>query len=529
MSSPHHPADHAAPLLPNAANGQSRNGQSNHSQNGHLPNARPPGASSGAGQNAHAGKRLGSLLCWAVVFADIGTSVYYVPGILYGQVGHLAGLFVTLTLIVFLLLTLKYAEATVRFPEGGGEVTVASRGLSPWAGALGGMFILIDYFLTAAISSLSGLHYFSLVLPALTPYVLLGTIVVLIGLGLLNWWGVRESATVSAVIASLAFVSDLVIIGLVLLHVPPSTIFAIFREIFAGHELTGVTILTGYAGAFLAFSGLESIAQLAPVMQVPRRKIVSAALAVVALTVGFTSPLLTIFSTILLTDPRFRGTMLSPSYATNIEPAQFISLLAGAYGGVVLAIAVAITASALLIFASNTAIIGAYHVVLALSRLRYFPRIVRRTDRLRKSPFVAIGLVTFIPLAVLVAVQGNIDLLGELYGFGLLGAFSLMCISMDLIRWRERRGEAYIGARIDPELADSFTVAHAGYESRPAAGKPGWQAELRTRWARVADASHVAAFSSQVQAASAAGRAVWSRVWPNLKYYLGFLTTALVL
>jgi hypothetical protein len=48
--------------------------------------------------------RLGPFLCWAVVFADIGTSVYYVPGILYSQVGRLAGVFVTMTLIVFLLL-----------------------------------------------------------------------------------------------------------------------------------------------------------------------------------------------------------------------------------------------------------------------------------------------------------------------------------------------------------------------------------------------------------------------------------------
>src|SRR6516225_2388154 len=104
--------------------------------------------------------RLGAFLCWAVVFADIGTSVYYVPGILYGQVGRLAGLFVIMTLVVFLLLTLKYAEVSVRFPEGGGVVTVAAHGLNPWAGAVGGMFILVDYFLTSAISSLSGLTYF---------------------------------------------------------------------------------------------------------------------------------------------------------------------------------------------------------------------------------------------------------------------------------------------------------------------------------------------------------------------------------
>jgi amino acid transporter len=105
-----------------------------------------------AAPRAHGGSadRLGPFLCWAVVFADIGTSVYYVPGILYSQVGRLAGVFVTMTLVVFLLLTIKYAEATVRFPEGGGEVAVASRGLNPWFGALGGMFILIDLLLWRA-------------------------------------------------------------------------------------------------------------------------------------------------------------------------------------------------------------------------------------------------------------------------------------------------------------------------------------------------------------------------------------------
>lgn len=388
-----------------------------------------------------------------MVFADIGTSVYYVPGILYGQVGHLAGFFVALTLLVFLLLTIKYAEASVRFPEGGGEVTVATRGLNPWAGALGGMFILIDYFLTAAISSLSGLHYFSVVFPALAPYVVLVTVLVVAGLGVLNWWGIQESATVSAVIATIAFVSDLVIVLLVLVRVPLHDIMLVFREIFAGSHLTTATVLTGYAGAFLAFSGLESIAQLAPVMRVPRKKTVRAALGGVALTVGFSGPLLTIFSTILLTDPRFRSTFVCSGFAGQPEPTQFISQLAGAYGGPMLALATAVAASALLVFASNTAIIGGYHVVLALSRMGYFPRAVRHTNAVRGTPHVAIALVTLIPIAVLVAVRGNLDLLGELYGFGLLGAFSLMCFSIDVIRWRERHSDIHIGAEMDPELA----------------------------------------------------------------------------
>src|SRR5438876_3258587 len=119
-------------------------------------------------EKVHAGRHLlGPILCWAVVFADIGTSVYYVPGILYSTVGRLAGFFVFLTMTVFVLLTLKYAEVTYRFPQGGGVVTVAAQAMNHWVGALGGMFILVDYFLTAAISCLSGILYLIVVLPIL--------------------------------------------------------------------------------------------------------------------------------------------------------------------------------------------------------------------------------------------------------------------------------------------------------------------------------------------------------------------------
>src|SRR5215469_9552525 len=155
-------------------------------------------ASTGSVGDEHSSGRslLGPLLCWAVVFADIGTSVYYTPGILYNTEGitTLAGFFVLLTMSVFVLLTLKYAEVTHRFPQGGGVVTVSAQAINHWFGALGGMFILVDYFLTAAISCLSGMLYLSVVIPALNPIALLVTIVVLVLLGILNWVGISESA-----------------------------------------------------------------------------------------------------------------------------------------------------------------------------------------------------------------------------------------------------------------------------------------------------------------------------------------------
>src|SRR5437016_11059979 len=177
---------------------------------------------------------LGPILCWAVVFADIGTSVYYVPGILYNTEGitTLAGFFVFLTMSVFVLLTLKYAEVTHRFPQGGGVVTVAAQAINHWIGALGGMFILVDYFLTAALSCLSGVLYFSVVVPAIGPRFLEVTIGILILLGILNWIGISESAKVSLVGAVIAFVSDLAILFTVFTHISFAEFLSLFPAMF---------------------------------------------------------------------------------------------------------------------------------------------------------------------------------------------------------------------------------------------------------------------------------------------------------
>ncbi|MBA2678850.1 MAG: APC family permease [Ktedonobacteraceae bacterium] len=392
-------------------------------------------------EHSHSGTLLGPLLCWAVVFADIGTSIYYVPGILYGNVGNLAGFFVFLTMSVFVLLTLKYAEVTHRFPQGGGVVTVAASAFNKWFGALGGMFILVDYFLTSSISSLSGMQYLSVVIPALGEsaklpgvgsvqvMLLLITIGVLVLLGILNWYGVSESAKVSLVGAIIAFVSDLAILVTVFSHISFSEFLSLFPRMFTGHPLTFESLLIGFAGSFLAFSGLESISQLSPVMKTPRKRVAGIALLLVIITIGLTSPFLTMFSTLL--QPR--------EASDSILSAQLISLLAGHWGSVFLQTEVAISASALLVFASNTAIIGAYHVFIALARLGFFPAFVLKRNRIRETPHYSIMLATGIPIVILIIVLGNITILGDMYAFGLLGAFTLTCLGLDIIRARDRK------------------------------------------------------------------------------------------
>ena len=86
--------------------------------------------------------RLGPLLAWAVVYADIGTSVYYVPGLLFGELGGRtpspAAAFVLVTGLAVILLALKYVDVSARYPDGGGVVSVATDAFNPTVGASAG-------------------------------------------------------------------------------------------------------------------------------------------------------------------------------------------------------------------------------------------------------------------------------------------------------------------------------------------------------------------------------------------------------
>lgn len=482
-------------------------------------------------EHSHGRNLLGPLLCWAVVFADIGTSVYYVPGILYGNVGKLAGFFVLLTMSVFVLLTLKYAEVTDRFPQGGGVVTVAAQAINHWVGALGGMFILVDYFLTSAISSLAGIQYFSVVVPAIGPsiklpfvgsiqaIILLMTIGMLILLGILNWVGISESAKVSLVGAIIAFLSDIAILITVFTHISFATFLSLFPAMFAHETLTPVSILIGFAGSFLAFSGLESISQLSPVMKTPRKKVAGIALLLVVLTIGITSPLLTVLSTVLQTNKA-----ANPVYST-----QLISLLGGKFGGYVLQTEVALSAGALLVFASNTAIIGSYHVFIALARMEFFPAFVLQRNKLRGTPHYSIALATGIPIVVLIIVLGNINILGDMYAFGLLGAFTLTCLGLDLVRYRERKAVRAAAA------ATKLTTPPSGNGHMHLPAGTVFDDILPTQHEQQKQHGQTPAQGLSPQSTSIAKDATITPtaygkpgIWSNIEFWLGILTTILV-
>ncbi len=375
--------------------------------------------------------RLGWFLVWAVVYCDIGTSVFYVPGILWETDGEQAGFYVAATLAAFALLAIKVVDVTRRFPGGGGVVSVADRAFGPWVGCLGGQLIQVDYFLTVAISATAGVYYVDS-LVGFGPLVLPLAVACVAVLAALNIVGLRESARVSGALAVAALLVNLVVIGLAVTHAPAGTAAHIAD---AGRQLGGAEpwrLLTGFAGAWLAFSGLESMAQLAPAMrdlsETPRR----AMLAVVA-SVAATVPAITFLSLALL-----------PADVKSAHVERFVSSLAATVGGVPLQVATVLTAAALLMLAANTAILGNYHVFLALTRRSFLPVGVAALSHRYQTPYRAILLSTGIPIGVILIVAGDITRLGELYAFGLLGAFVISSASLDVLRWRDgERGPGF--------------------------------------------------------------------------------------
>jgi amino acid transporter/nucleotide-binding universal stress UspA family protein len=373
--------------------------------------------------------RLGPLLAWAVVYADIGTSIYYVPGLLFNELGRRtpspAAAFVLVTGLAVILLALKYVDVSARYPDGGGVVSVASDAFNPTMGCIGGILISISYFLTGAISAVSGLQYLAGLFPALDHWLMPGACAAIVFLGMLNYVGVRESAILTAVLAIASFVTNVIVVGLVSWKLNAAQWHLVMAQFQSAAALPPWPLLVGFSGSWLAYSGLESISQIAPALRPPRERTALRAMILVMAAILLISPLATALETALLK-------------ASEVNPDRFMFELGAAFGPRSLQLAIVITSAALLLGAANTALIGCYHVFLALVRLGFLPHWLSGRSVRFNTPHRAIIISVLAPVLVIVASRAQLGILGEIYTFGLLGAFTLTSLGLDRVKWQER-------------------------------------------------------------------------------------------
>ncbi len=377
-------------------------------------------------------KKLGWILVFAIVYADIGTSVFYTPGILYGSIGNLATLAQFITTGVFISIALKYVEICDRCPDGGGVVSITREAFSAWEflPLVGGAFITVDYFLTSAISGVSGLYYLCSLLPEAKDLVIPAAMILFLALILINIIGIKESASVTSSFAAVEIVVTFLLLGTAYFFISIASKLnwaGLWHSIIhPGIPLTFGSLAIGYATTWLAYSGLESVAQISGSMKTPIKSTSSTAMWWVIGTIAIISSPMTAAALYIL-----------PDSVKQNQSDSLLSALGFAVGGPAMGIAVVVAASALLFMACNTAIVGNYHVNVRLSDLGFLPSFLRKRHPTLATPYLSILISGLVPMAIILITQANVDALGDLYNFGLLGTLSMSSLAIDKLRWRD--------------------------------------------------------------------------------------------
>ena len=225
---------------------------------------------------------------------------------------------------------------------------------------------------------------------------------------------------------------NLVVMTMVVIRLDAADWHLVLQQFTAVGSLKPWTIMVGFGSSWLAFSGLESISQIAPALAEPREKTALRAMLLVIACIMITSPFMTAFETALLD-------------VSRANPDQFVYALGSKYGNRLIQIGIVLTSSTLLIGAANTALIGCYHVFLALVRLGFMPQWLAERGQRFGTPHRAVIISVLVPVTVVLATRGQMALLGDMYSFGLLGAFTLTSVGIDRMRIQEnKRGLGFI-------------------------------------------------------------------------------------
>lgn len=203
-----------------------------------------------------------------------------------------AGLSLTLPvgIAITLLLTLvalSYLQTVYAYPSGGGSYAVTRANLGIVPGLVAAAALLIDYLLTAAVSLTAAVAAIASAFPALWPYHLEMSLLLLGVITLANLRGLRETGTLMAVPVYLFVVSYLVMLfcGLArFVLADPGSLPDVAP--LPTEPLTYVLVLRAFASGCTALSGIEAISNGVPVFRPPESKNAGRTLLVMALLMG---------------------------------------------------------------------------------------------------------------------------------------------------------------------------------------------------------------------------------------------------
>jgi basic amino acid/polyamine antiporter, APA family len=376
----------------------------------------------------------------AVAYGEIASSLYFALGVvaLYA-LGFTPWVLLAVGLL-FLLVSLSYAEGTSAIPEPGGAATFVRRAFNDPAGFLTGWALILDYLIVMALAGLFVSHYVGHAVgwEGLTdePWDTVLGVVVILGTGALRLVRRTSLYRTAIFIAGFALTSHLVLVvlGFVFLF----SVGALTEGVDLGTAPTWSAIAFALPLAMLAYTGLETVANLAAETREPGRTLPRSLFAGIGLVVAVS------FAIGLIAVSAYpAGTGLGSDWlrAPLMGLAAALDAELPALAGDIVRIAIGLTGALVLLTAVTTSISGAGRIAYSMGQRQMLPHtfgtLYRRTlispAAIVSAALIGSGLLVvghFIPTEA-------VRFLAGLFSFGVLLAFTAAQLAVIKLRFSE--------------------------------------------------------------------------------------------
>jgi APA family basic amino acid/polyamine antiporter len=379
---------------------------------------------------------------FSVAYGEIASSLYFALGIVAAYALGLTPLVLLGAGIFFLVVALSYAEGTAAIPETGGAATFVRRAYNDAAGFVTGWALFLDYLIVIALSTLFLPHYLGTALgvDALrdSPWDVVAAVVVIVAIAGVRLVRRSQLHTAGLAVAALDLATQLllVVLGLALLFSPD----ALTDGISLGVSPTWDDLAFALPLAMLAFTGLETVANLAEETREPGRTLPRSLFAAIGLVVALTALIAVVG---LSAFPVSGGETALGEEWLKAPLAGIVEALADPLPGWAadgLRVYVGLTGALVLLAAATTSVSGFTRLAFSLGEHRQLPRSFGRLNRRTLVSPQAIVAAAAISIALVVGtavLADDVVFLASLYSFGVLLAFAAAQLAVIRLRMTE--------------------------------------------------------------------------------------------
>jgi APA family basic amino acid/polyamine antiporter len=376
---------------------------------------------------------LGVFDLFAVGYGDLGSSIYYALGITTLYALGATPIALMIAGFVFMCTALTYAEMSSVLPEAGGSASFSRKNFNDLISFIAGWGLMLDYIVTISISAYSISPYLAVFFPVLkiVPVKLGVTVFFISFLMFINFFGARHSTKMSLVLSLLAIITQVVIIAIGLTTVVDFSVF--WKNLAIGGANTEYSpswfeFGKGVGMAMVAYTGIESMAQLGSEAKKPEKTVPRAILiAMVTLLLMYIGLSMVALSD--MTPQQLSGQYLEDPIAGIVKNLPF--------GTEIIAPWVGLLAAVLLFVAANAGLLGASRLAFNLGEFFQLPKFFYTLHPRFKSPYVALFFFGFCASLIVIISEGRLDFMADLYNFGAMIAFFSAHVALLKMRHKE--------------------------------------------------------------------------------------------